>query len=136
MNNKIRIFLLILIPVLILAAFLLSVFNYYGKENGSLRLINTELDFELSPMDFVGNCISEAMMSSVEVYVVEDAGENIAGRFYSKQSAIVLVITDLSVVAHEVSHFVDFVVNQKGINDTETRAYLQGYFTNCVYKLT
>lgn len=85
-------------------------------------------------------CADDTMRTNVVVYIVEtlnkegDGGMPVGGAFYAHEMAIVLVDTDINTVAHEVSHLVDWVVQEKGIHDDETRAYLQGYFTECVYQ--
>lgn len=40
----------------------------------------------------------------------------------------------LSTVAHEVSHFIDKIIREAGIDDTETRAYLMGYVMGQLYE--
>lgn len=86
-----------------------------------------------------GRCIEEGIRAQVWVFVVDEVGttteEHIAGRFYSDDdgfAAIVLENAGINEVAHEVSHYVDWTLKEKGIRDSETRAYMQGYFTECV----
>lgn len=80
-------------------------------------------------------CIAESLNLMVHVVVVDDIGEEgTYARFYGSPVAIVLEERDLNTVAHEVSHFVDWAMKKKGIRDGEARAYMQGYFTECVYE--
>lgn len=111
----------------------LRIYNQIHNDTLILKLTETELDFELSKDDFVGNCSSNMMYAGVDIYMTDDIGKNIVGRYYNDEETIVLTTNSIDVVAHEVSHFVDSIVKQKGIHDAETRAYLQGYFTECVY---
>lgn len=97
---------------------------------------DNQLDFELSEDYSVGSCVSKSMKASVGVYVVDKLPNDYVGRYYADRQVIVLVDTDIETVAHEVSHFVDDVMRTKQIEDGETRAYLQGYFTDCVENLT
>lgn len=47
--------------------------------------------------------------------------------FYSTESLTPNIIT------HEVSHLVDYVMGDKGMADTETRAYLAGYLNEKIF---
>lgn len=47
--------------------------------------------------------------------------------FYSEESITPNIIT------HEVSHLVDYVMGDKGMNDTETRAYLSGFINEKIF---
>jgi hypothetical protein len=80
-----------------------------------------------------GVCVSNTFDVSLSVYVIDDLGGPNA--IYAKEPVAVVFERgqmSVNIVSHEVSHFVDHVVALKQINDTETRAYLQGYFTDCV----
>lgn len=93
----------------------------------------SELDFDLADEYHVGMCVSKTFDTYVKVYVVDGfENENKGGGFYSKEMTIVLKDFRIKIVAHEVSHLVDHIMKTKRIKDTETRAYLQGYFTECV----
>lgn len=85
----------------------------------------------------IGTCHDPVLMSGVTVFVV-DAFErdSVLGKFFSNPYPVI-VLKDIAVdtVAHEVSHLVDYIVSRKRISDTETRAYLQGYYTGCVISL-
>lgn len=113
----------------------LRIYNYYQISNDTLilKLTETKLDFELSEDDYIGKCYSKTMYAGVNIYLTDNIGENTVGRFYNEEATIVLTNSDIDAVAHEVSHFVDYVIKKKSIHDAETRAYLQGYFTDCVY---
>ena len=84
--------------------------------------------------DFEGRCSSEIFLDEVEVYVVD--GVEYDGQYFIDPPTIVLSNTGINTIAHEVSHYVDDLTYVHGISDGETRAYLQGYFTKCVYDLT
>lgn len=75
------------------------------------------------------------LSSRVSVYLTKGRGAGIAGVFYRKQSAIELRDRGLNTVAHEVSHFVDRTLWDRDIDDDETEAYLQGFYTDCVWDL-
>lgn len=91
--------------------------------------------------DRAGACGTKDFEAEVQVYLTSDnLPEGVEGRFTifggGKPTITILKGTDYTnVIAHEVSHWVDAIVGSKGINDTETRAYLQGYFTQCVTDL-
>lgn len=120
----------------------LSIWTQLDTEVDALSLYDKPL--ELPAQYKAGVCVDETILASVKVYMVDSLNEPeddaqggiVGGRFYQKEVAIVLVKTDLNSVAHEVSHLVDWIMFEKGITDDETEAYLQGYFTECVYDLT
>lgn len=94
----------------------------------------------LPKKDYVGTCSDMALEASVDVYESNDMSSSTMGFFNSTTDEIAvrktgLEIPEIDIVAHEVSHFVDWITAQKGINDGETRAYLQGYFTECVAEM-
>jgi len=132
----------IIFPILLISALVIVIFNNSSQlfnryiENGnSLKLELVEkkdLDFDLTNDNWMGSCYSETMQMGVHVYVVNKIPDNVEGQFYQNEYSIVLVKTSINTIAHEVSHFVDFSMKQKNIKDSETKAYLQGYFTECV----
>lgn len=93
--------------------------------------------------DYVGTCETEVFLAKVKVYSTDVLPSGVLGKFYftnqRRDSGVIAVSRGdrdvIDTVAHEVSHFVDHVVGGAGINDTETRAYLQGYYTQCVVNL-
>lgn len=85
--------------------------------------------------EWIGSCMTGSLHAGFEVFYAPDLGKNIGGRTHTDPLAIFLRNTDIDTVAHEVSHAVDTIVSEKGIQDGETRAYLQGYFTDCVYTI-
>lgn len=123
------------------------VMEYFGGNNqvqispgDPISISISTQEEKLDEKDFVGKCESVDMQASVGVYLkVLRPGLN--GQFYTQGGNPIIVLSKVSsisyqnLVSHEVSHFVDALVSAKGINDGETRAYLQGYFTDCVYKL-
>lgn len=123
--------------------FILSVFPTALTPPQSIVLSsNGEFKWEpLSPKEKVGECVSTDIHAHLQVYISDKLpATGVEGMFIPSSGSIVVKETSkslelLEIVAHEVSHFVDAVVRAKNINDGETRAYLQGYFTDCVYKL-
>lgn len=109
----------------------LALLDRVDKYAYSTNLPNHKLNFELPEEYNAGYCVSNTLNTSVTIYRADDLGDATA-RFYRDDLAIVFVQGGTSAIAHEVSHFVDYVVHQRGIDDPETRAYLQGYFTECV----
>ena len=93
--------------------------------------------YDESQVDYLlGYCISEVMMVKIEVLLNKDMIAK--GKFFydgNSYVGIALRETNVNIISHEVSHYVDYIVKRKNINDGETRAYLQGYFTQCVYDL-
>jgi len=93
--------------------------------------------YDESQVDYLlGYCISEVMMIRIEVLLNKDMTAK--GKFFydgNSYVGIALRETNVNIISHEVSHYVDYIVKRKNINDGETRAYLQGYFTQCVYDL-
>lgn len=80
----------------------------------------------------VATCVSADLKAALEVYTVEEFDEpGILGQFGPR--GIFIKERSVDTVSHEVSHFVDVMVEAKGIHDGETRAYLQGYFSECVW---
>lgn len=96
---------------------------YYPKQNNQ--------SFYLESKDQIGTCRDSTLRSSVDIYVVSDLG-NAAGVFDANLKIISLVSTTTEVIAHEVSHLVDYIVMERKISDGETRAYLQGFYTQCI----
>lgn len=82
---------------------------------------------------YKGVCRSETFKDEADVYMMPERKTGILGQYIANQRAIVLRSKDIDTIAHEVSHLVDSIVATHGINDGESRAYLQGYFTKCVY---
>jgi hypothetical protein len=82
-------------------------------------------------------CIASGSgMEDVAVDVRYEEMADALGMFYPyPKPTIALGVTDLDTVTHEVSHFVDHVMMQKGIYDDELEAWLQGGWTKCVYDL-
>jgi hypothetical protein len=98
----------------------------YWKATRSFGLVSYELPMQmvtpnLGNAERIGRCQSDVILARVEVYVSEDQGKNVSGRFYNDQHAIILTWRDVGTVAHEVSHFVDQLVYEKGIEDGERR---------------
>lgn len=125
-----------------------EIYEYYRLKNPvqtSITVENGHFEEKQVPVfkkkDFVGTCTTGVFEVDLKVYVTSDnLPTGVEGRFRwdsSNNPTITLLkgTNYVNVVAHEVSHFVDYVVRMKGINDTETRAYLQGYLTECVTKL-
>ncbi len=97
----------------------------------------TELD--VNGVTEFGVCQTDSLPAKVKIYkatlLLED--EKVMGLFHSDRksgASVYFVDTGINTVAHEVSHFVDYALARLGINDKETEAYLQGYFTQCVYE--
>lgn len=90
--------------------------------------------------EFVGDCTDDGMEATVHVYLSDNLQEGVQGMYMPSYRVIAIRKTDLqislaNVVSHEVSHYVDDMTQVKGINDGETRAYMEGYFTDCVMGL-
>lgn len=84
----------------------------------------------------LGICTDPVFNVMFELKVSPDEGHTVTGRYINDKngSRILLVSTDVSTIAHEVSHFVDDVMQSRSIKDDETRAYLQGHYTKCAYR--
>ena len=111
---------------------------YYPRDTVSISRATEPPEPLSAPDEFeVGGCTERTFNTSVRIYVLESLGdEETVGRFYTYENAIALKKSHITVsnVAHEVSHLVDQIVYVRGIHDGETRAYLQGYYTNCVWQ--
>ena len=133
--NKIFIVLFLLMGLSSIINQSLRIYSYYRQNTNllAMNLVQTDYLFTLPQIDYIGACHSEDMIISVGIYLTDYIEEDILGRFYGVNVVIAVTSDDLKIVAHEVSHLIDYVVKQKNIRDVETRAYLQGYFTDCVY---
>ena len=103
----------------------------YNLDNATME------EMEIEDKEYVGVCWDNTLSSTVSVYTADLPGD-VIGRFIADKNMIIISkIGGFSVqnIAHEVSHLVDDIIFYKGIRDGETRAYLQGYFTDCIYKL-
>ncbi len=77
-------------------------------------------DFEVEPFN-----------SHLYVFIADFRKESIGGQFYwngGDDPHIILRRGDFDeeILVHEISHFVDRLTVSRGVNDTETRAYLMG----------
>ena len=130
-----------LIIFLIITYFLFGTINFFLKVKSYYLINSYDLnlkefqEFDLNEIDYIGTCKADSMLTSVDVYWTSDFKDGFQGLFNTELSIIILGSSNISIVTHEVSHFVDYVMYRKGINDGETRAYLQGYFTECVWRL-
>lgn len=88
----------------------------------------------------VGECDDSMLEASVGVYTIQAFDdESVMGQFSTPggvpRITVKLGNVNIDVVSHEVHHFVDASTGAKGIDDGETAAYMQGYFTQCVWDL-
>lgn len=92
--------------------------------------------------DYIGNCYADVFKTGVAIY--ETTGlKNSNGQFRSsKEYGYQIILNEKSrgryiigTISHEVSHLVDNMTASLGIEDTETEAYLQGFFTGCIQDL-
>lgn len=119
---------------LIVTVGLIGYKNFQPTVYNAVNVTENKEVINLSQDDFVGYCGDDAIKATVGIYKVKSLllNDSTRGLFWDKTYTIALVDTDINTIAHEVSHFVDRVVADKKIHDGETRAYLQGYFTDCV----
>lgn len=109
---------------------------------GSIEINSVPLKSWYSPetKDFIGYCSDEVYRVSLPIYLPSELPGNLEGQFHSESTGkIFLVVKKNSdyqnVVPHEVSHFTDYLIDLLVLSDKETRAYIQGYFTDCVTDL-
>lgn len=85
---------------------------------------------------WIGTCQEQTLNSEVIVFKSPNVGENVGGDFTpSNPARIRLVDTSIKTIAHEASHLVDSLLQKRGITDFEVEAYLQGFYTQCIYNL-
>lgn len=96
---------------------------------------------------FVGECRADVFYAGVSVFLPKTInGGGTQGMMMmtmgdkSVHNAAIIISKDnktgyVDVISHEVSHFVDRIIESRGLEGTEVRAYLQGYLTNCVTNL-
>lgn len=122
-------------------SYLGNIFSEKGSDPNYMSTEEIKLDFNLPTENYAGFCESGTLLARLTVYVIDEfpnnaEGARTLGKFYKnvEDSPVIVFVrnSSIAVVAHEVSHYVDFLVETKGIKDGETRAYLQGYFTECV----
>lgn len=110
----------------------------WNEVNMTHYSLSTEMqNFSDPTLQYVGSCRDELIRSTLEIYTSASLPLGIDGVYYNDAFGVVFATSTsigLTVVAHEVSHFVDNIMVKKGIHDGETRAYIQGYFTNCIYE--
>lgn len=88
----------------------------------------------------LGECDDSMLEASVGVYTIPAfSDEDVLGQFSTPDGVPRITVklgnVNIDVVSHEVHHFVDASTGAKGIDDGETAAYMQGYFTQCVWDL-
>lgn len=82
----------------------------------------------------IPGCNVSIYNSWLSVYLAErDPKSSLGGYFNSETVSITFIDTTINTIAHEVSHYVDYVMKSRDVHDEEARAYLQGYVTECVY---
>lgn len=82
-------------------------------------------------------CKDDLVMASVDVMLVDHFDEEgVLGTFNPMKGEIIIATTSSNTISHEVSHLVDAIMGTKGMVGTETRAYIQGYFTECIFNKT
>lgn len=112
-----------------------QIFRVFMQEEPPYRLGGANMTPVVEKEDYIGMCSDDTLESEVGVFLVDELGGHINGLFDPNIPLIALVATSTNVITHEVSHLVDYIVTDKGIRDGETRAYLQGHFTECIEEL-
>lgn len=94
----------------------------------------------IKSLQHIGQCKADTFYAKLDVYLSTSLPEGVLGRFYLMDGQGVIELDksngmDINTIAHEVSHWVDRIVVAHALEGTEVRAYLQGYFTECVMSL-
>lgn len=117
-----------------------GIMNHLSNDRVALKVAEWRYDLDTEGSRFLGICGTATFNEHVYIYEREGEDETIQGEFGSDGYVDIIIIntnvpnyTLINTVAHEVSHYVDRLVHVKGIEDTETRAYLQGHLTACVF---
>ncbi len=111
---------------------LLNGYQQMSSTNAVIHVIPKSLVKSIPGLMYDGTCGDDTLAYNIGIYQTASLGGSTAGEFYPDEAMIVIANTGINTIAHEVSHAVDTIVQQKGIHDGETRAYIQGALTECV----
>lgn len=101
-----------------------------------LPLFNCKIT--LTICDNVMNEVLRLYKKNKKIYSEEGCAEGIV--FYFDIDNYYLIyeesfISNINCFTHELWHLIDYITNDRGIQDKETKAWLMGYLSETIYKI-
>lgn len=108
--------------------------NSFGEETLPQGYEYSDMSVFTHPTE--SRCIGTGNNVSFDIGIVfEDLEDDTIGEWRPESQEIALEDMTVDTMAHEVSHAVEDILEDHGIQHEHLEAYLQGYLTQCVYDI-